>query len=171
MRLTADDVAAVDVAQAFTLFHAFYAGLEPVLVSRLGMLSLAGLYRPRCHLLADDLATLGYSLPQPWPSIVPDDEAGLLGLVYAIEGSALGGQVVARHLRSRLGAEFSDSLTFFSALTNGVGAHWQRVLAALRQALGREPALDAMSAAANGVFASLIRLAETCSSEPCLTLR
>ena len=138
------------------VFYAFYAGLEQVLPPRLADSPHAGLYRPRRGLLASDLAGLGVPAPAPLTIALPATDAGLLGVIYAVEGSALGGQVLTRHLGARLGCEFS----YFSDLAEGVGGHWQRVLASLRQALVDQEQLDEVIAGATLVFSSLIRLAE-----------
>jgi len=151
-----DDVVSADVARALMLFHAFYAGLEQVLLPRLANSPHIGLYRPRGALLARDLAGLGVQPPAALAVDLPATEAGLLGVIYAVEGSALGGQVLARHLGARLGREFS----YFSDLAAGVGDHWQRVLATLRQELVDQDRLDEVSAGAALVFSSLIRLAD-----------
>lgn len=162
-RLTQDDVGLADVCHALILFHAFYAGLERVLLPRLANSPHAGLYRPRRVLLATDLAVLGVIPPTALAIDLPVTEAGLLGVIYATEGSALGGQVLARHFAARLGREFA----YFTALAEGVGGHWQRVLAALRQELVDEDRLDEVGAGAALVFSSLIRLADQGQPDGC----
>lgn len=158
-RLLQANVAPADVAQALSHFHAFYAGLEASLLPRVQGSPLASLYRPRQALLAADLATLGQMPSAPLPLALPAGDAGLLGVIYAVEGSALGGQVLNRHLRSCLGDEFAASLQYFSRLAEGVGSHWQQVLDSLRRTLVEPGRLDEVGAGADLVFAALIRLA------------
>lgn len=155
-RLTQEDVGLADVVRALILFHAFYDALEQALLPRLENSPHAGLYRQRRALLASDLAALGVQPSVTTAVDLPATDAGLLGVIYAVEGSALGGQVLARHFAARLGREFD----YFTALAEGVGGHWQRVLAVLRQVLVDEDRLDEVSAGAALVFSSLIRLAD-----------
>ncbi len=51
-------------------------------------------WRPRTSLLADDLARLDASMPAPLPFVAQD--AARWGALYVIEGSRLGGQLLAR---------------------------------------------------------------------------
>jgi heme oxygenase (biliverdin-IX-beta and delta-forming) len=159
-RLMNDDVAPADVARVFVIFHAFYDGLERVLLPYLATLPHSPLYRPRRALLAMDLGTLGCPLPAAAPLVLPSSLGAVMGVIYAVEGSSLGGQVVARHLASRLGRDFADSLCFFSAMADGVGEHWRTVLFALREVLADDECVDAVVEGATFVFSSLIRLAD-----------
>jgi heme oxygenase (biliverdin-IX-beta and delta-forming) len=54
--------------------------------------------RPRLPLLAQDLAALGATLPQPLPLRAAMGEGYRWGLLYALEGSRLGGAVLARQV-------------------------------------------------------------------------
>ena len=156
-RLTRDDVSPADVTQALSLFHAFYHGLEDELMQRLAATPFAHLYRPRRALLAGDLATLGAPLPASVEVSLPASALGLLGVVYAVEGSALGGQVLGRHLCRCLGEDFAGSLAYFNAFAGGT--HWQLLLRVLADKLREENAVAAVGDGAALVFSSLIRLA------------
>ncbi|MCW2777690.1 MAG: hem oxygenase [Frankiales bacterium] len=90
--------------------------------------------RQRAHLLDDDLAALSAhdaALPRPRPvPPVLDSLAAGLGWLYVLEGSALGGRVVAGHARRALGADLP--VTFFSGETrHGLRTDWRSLLAAL----------------------------------------
>jgi len=52
--------------------------------------------RPRADLLRRDLAELGVTMPEPLPFALPDDAASAFGAAYVIEGSRLGGGMLAR---------------------------------------------------------------------------
>lgn len=54
-------------------------------------------WRPRTAALAADLAALGQSLPAALPFVL-ENEGARWGALYVIEGSRLGGQVLARGL-------------------------------------------------------------------------
>ena len=55
-------------------------------------------WRPRLPLIAADLAALGQELPAPSPLDLPIDKAIADGVVYVLEGSRLGGQILARQV-------------------------------------------------------------------------
>lgn len=52
-------------------------------------------FEPRTPLLQQDLAALGLAMPEPFEMRAPDNEAGAFGALYVIEGSRLGGGVLA----------------------------------------------------------------------------
>jgi heme oxygenase len=58
--------------------------------------------RPRTALLHDDLAALGLDLPPLLPFPRPDDIAAAFGAAYVIEGSRLGGGMLARRVAADL---------------------------------------------------------------------
>ena len=100
--------------------------------------------RRRSHLLTADLAALGAQAdgcvaapPLPTPSAV-------LGAVYVLEGSRLGGRLLARSVPADLPRGFIDS---------GDPALWRRLIDALDKALATEEHMDAATAAARAVFA------------------
>ncbi|MDE0880132.1 MAG: biliverdin-producing heme oxygenase [Sphingomonas bacterium] len=53
-------------------------------------------WRPRLALIAADLADLGHTMPAPCALDLPPDAAVADGVVYVLEGSRLGGQILAR---------------------------------------------------------------------------
>ena len=58
--------------------------------------------RPRAPLIEADLAALGFSLPALLPLPTPDDPATAFGMAYVIEGSRLGGGMLARQVPADL---------------------------------------------------------------------
>jgi heme oxygenase len=158
-RLQQPDVGVADVVRAFHVFHAFYDGLEPVLLPRLVDSPWAGLYRPRRGVLARDLANLGAPLPPAMPIDLPVADAALLGIVYAVEGSALGGRWLQRHLAERLGGDFAHRLSYFSAMADGIETHWPQVLSSLRRVLADAEQAAAATDGAMRVFNALLHLA------------
>lgn len=166
--LMSPTLALTDLQRAFQVFHAFYAWVEPRLSPRLAPAGLCALYRPRLSWLDADLALLEIpALPAVSLDPMPSSRAGLLGVIYAIEGSALGGQVLQRHLRERLGDDFALRLSYFQRMAEGIGPHWQAVLNTLRAELNDASALHAAVDGVEWVFSSLIALADAARHDRC----
>jgi heme oxygenase len=51
--------------------------------------------------------------------------AAILGACYVFEGSTLGGQFIARHLREKLGMDAGEGDRYFSSYGPDVGSKWQ----------------------------------------------
>ncbi len=56
---------------------------------------------------------------------------GVLGALYVVEGSTLGGQVIARRLRERLGIDAHSGAGFFSGYAERTGTMWKELVAFL----------------------------------------
>jgi heme oxygenase len=94
----------------------------------------------RSHLVADDLAVLDAappSRPVRLPALRTFGEA--LGCLYVLEGSSLGGSVLAPALRDAVG---DVPLRFFSGEGRGHPAPWQAVRHALRRFDARDEPRD-----------------------------
>jgi heme oxygenase len=123
-------------------------------------------YRSRTPALDADLAELG-RIPFPFTGCLPaPDIAGAhIGLLYVLEGSALGGQVLARQLRLALGAECP--LRFFTgqgeiATASRWAAFWQYANHCC------DPAdFPVAEAAAIGLFAAFSQHLDTCLPQLC----
>ena len=59
--------------------------------------------------------------------------AELLGVCYVLEGSTLGGQFIARHLRERLGLKNGEGARYFLSYGAAVGARWREFGAELER--------------------------------------
>ncbi|MBN6152771.1 biliverdin-producing heme oxygenase [Xanthomonas sp. AmX2] len=105
-------------------------------------------YLPRTPLLARDLAALR-AAPAP-AQAAPDapDPAHRWGMLYVIEGSRLGGRVIARQLRAVL-AELAPALSYFE-LGHADTASWRRFQQRLERAL---PGASQRQAAVDGARA------------------
>ena len=66
-------------------------------------------FRARTPLLADDLAALGASFPTPLPA-PPADDAAAWGALYVLEGSRLGGRLLAAQVASDLPAAYLGAI-------------------------------------------------------------
>ncbi len=119
--------------------------------------------RRKAWRIARDLLALGHDAASiaalPRCARLPDvgDLPRGLGCLYVIEGSMLGGRVLARALRARLGPAVAGALSFLDAYGERLAALWSDLGRALDQA-GRAPAARAaILAAANDTFACVER--------------
>lgn len=133
--LGAGTVTAADAAWFLGKLYGFVAPCEAALQAHAAALDPAWELpaRRRAHFIPADLADLGAATqPLPLSSWLPPlaTEAQALGVLYVLEGSTLGGQVIARQLeKNGLGAA-RRYFTAYGALT---GPRWQaacRLLAA-----------------------------------------
>lgn len=149
-------------AGLLTALHPFHAGAEASLRRVPGWddldpaVDLAG--RQRAFLILRDLDALGVAAPPAGNEWLPELEslAAALGCLYVLEGSSLGGGIVAHRARARLG---DVPVGFFSGSGRRVGAEWrslQRALDAFGSASG-EPVRARVVSAAHETFAAFTR--------------
>jgi heme oxygenase len=95
--------------------------------------------RRRLHLLAADLSALGVSagrldaLPS-CPLVELRDGIEGLGSLYVLEGSTLGGKVIARNVARRLGDAGGESSSYFRGYGDNTSRMWRSFLARLDEA-------------------------------------
>ncbi|MCF4129239.1 biliverdin-producing heme oxygenase [Methylobacterium sp. SyP6R] len=119
-------------------FWGFHAVLEPALAASLDD---APFFDPRRRLahLAADLRILGFDDAKiqilPCPRLAPPrDRAEAFGALYVLEGSTLGGQVIAKHIGRQLGLTAECGCRYYAAHGRETGAMWK----AFRQRLAEE---------------------------------
>ncbi|QJU57567.1 biliverdin-producing heme oxygenase [Sphingomonas sp. AP4-R1] len=100
--------------------------------------------RPRAPLIAGDLRGLGLDVPSPLAFPAPASDAAAFGMAYVIEGSRLGGGMLAK----RVGR---DLPTAYLSATHLAG-EWRGFLSALDQAAEGEDWIAGMIAAARATF-------------------
>ena len=116
--------------------------------------------RRRASLLADDLLTMGEAAA-PAEDDVPharmeatavpgDPRAVFLGRMYVMEGSTLGGQLLARHVEQQLGLEPGRGDSYFAGYGDHTGRRW-REFKALLEALP-DTDTDTVIASARNMF-------------------
>ena len=135
------------------LFAPLERGLAAHAATDPGMLDVA--QRARADLALADLAVLGVA-PQRVAALeqcphvpVPRDRAAALGVCYVLDGSTLGGKLIADAVvRAGVPVAATRSLTG----REGAGRRWRETTAAV-EAAGPE-AVDAMAAAATATFAA-----------------
>lgn len=145
--------------RALQSLHAFHAAWEPVATRTLA--DQNWMLAPRAALIVRDLAALGEPprlavRPADLAATGAHDPRAVWGGVYVVEGSALGGAVIAKALR---GADWlpAGGLVSFDPHGRAVAARWTDC----RARLERLPLENAglIVAAAEGAFAALLELA------------
>jgi len=115
---------------------------------------------PRSPLLAADLRTLGVdaealaALPQVTPPSL-ERPAQRLGLRYVLDGSILGGKVIAVRLKHNLGIGAETGGGFFASAGLDAENQWGIFVATLDSLLPSEPARAEAVTAALAAFAAL----------------
>lgn len=113
-------------------FH-FYRAIEAGIEDFLGTHDLGFDYAPRRKLpwITADLQQLGvdplapgYRPRQPLEAFPIRNRGQLLGTLYTIEGSTLGGQVISRHMATNLALTASHGARFFNAYGEQTPVYW-----------------------------------------------
>jgi heme oxygenase len=159
-KLLTVDFGRVEYIALLDAMHAFYGSIEPEIAGALESIpQLHGLLdgrRPRS--LAEDLRWLGARPTRhraPMPTI--DCEAAGLGALYVIEGSGLGGRVIARHLADQLGYQSGQGASFYGGLSAEVARiRWQTLGEVLEMQTGAS-CQDVIVATARATFESMER--------------
>jgi heme oxygenase len=130
-RLLAADLTTAEYVAVLRHMHGFLAVVEPGMAAALsGHPEAAALLDGgRLRALEQDLAWFGAGtapLREPPPAL--SGAAAALGALYVVEGSGLGGRVIARHLASNLGVTPGAGASFYGGPTaEGARLRWQRL--------------------------------------------
>ena len=128
--LVDDAFAHYDLGQkdSYRLFLAAHARVLPAVEGAIFAGSPWPAWKPRTSVLFEDLAVLG-AVPPPSPVVftAPRDAESLWGLLYVLEGSKLGGAMLARRVgeglpKTYLAARDTRWADFLSALELGFAA-------------------------------------------------
>jgi heme oxygenase len=141
-------------------FHGFYQPLEPILAgfSHWSALGLNLAQRRKTPWLLRDLSCLASTTADLPACPAVDwihDAAAAMGTFYVLEGSTLGGQVIARHVATHLGLTPDHGLAFFSSYGESVGPRWKETREALLRFAEQSGEEDAMVDAAKKTFMAL----------------
>ena len=94
----------------------------------------------------------------------------IFGSMYVLEGSALGGQVIAKVARDALGFGPANGAAYFNGVDSHTMARWNDFCALLDQQVGPGgPARQEACAAAQQTFDALISTFKTLVVDPCAT--
>ena len=131
-------------------FRGFFAGWEPA-ARNAAPPALAPLLleRARTPLLDRDLAALGCIPELAIATALPamSGIVSLLGSMYVLEGSRLGGQYLVRGLESRLGLTPQRGLSFFYGFGPQTGSQWKAFCAIVEQHVPPSASQEAVAAA------------------------
>jgi len=112
--------------------------------------------RRKAHLLEADLRILGLSEAQietlPKAAIELDTQAQRMGAMYVMEGSTLGGMVIAKHIHKTLGLDPQNGASFFQPYGQTLSARWKSFLAAFTDYTLSEQAEQEVITAATDTF-------------------
>lgn len=118
-------------------FYMFYEPFETEILPRLPE-AWSTLFESRHKLqaLINDLAFVGsvnahLNRCPTFPAYA--DLPQILGALYVVEGSTLGGQLITRHVRQVLGLSENEGLQFFSSYGDEVGSKWRSFRELLQQ--------------------------------------
>jgi heme oxygenase len=148
-------------------FFGFYAPIEAGLARVASGRPPLGLpLRARTALIESDLLSLGLSrreiadLPRcaDLPQLSCREE--LAGCLYVLEGACLGGQVIARALRERLGVARGNGASFFIGDADGTLVRWSSFLAWLEDLVRAGSATAEIVASARATFLAFARWVE-----------
>lgn len=116
--------------------------------------------------ILQDMAWFGISPPpirdRPAPRLITD-EHGVFGVLYTIEGSSLGGRLIAQRLSTHFGLTPQRGARFFSGYGDNIDARWNEVVSMLNFGLIQPAAMDSAIRSANDTF----HLIEACLDEHC----
>ena len=128
--------------------------------------------RARSPLLVADLMTLGVSrravdnLPDWALSLELASEGAVLGSLYVLEGSTLGGVQIARALKGRFGGGTGEARQFFLGRGERNGAMWAELVARLETHAEHQKVCDDAVTAALDTFGEFERWMTGWAIEP-----
>lgn len=134
-RVTSDSIQLDEYYKILEAFWGYYAPLEPLLFENASdswMESFNVSLREKLPLLKADLLSTGKHTNEsiallPLCDKLPDtgSSAKKLGILYVLEGSTLGGSVITRHLKSKLGDSVANSTQFYFPYGEMTGPNWK----------------------------------------------
>ena len=163
-RIIQPSVNIMDYQKLLCVMFQFYSIVRLGLPSAVLNQQYKNLYGTRLEALACDLSTLGYSLPSTGSirtesAFISQSDDYLLGVLYATEGTVLGGQVIIRHCQKVLGNQIEFAQQYFTGLITLPDKHWQETLLYIQKMLLNEKSAGSAVQGATAVFSCLEALA------------
>jgi heme oxygenase len=149
------DVSLQDYARYLTLMHPVVADAEQNVTKLLeDVLDDLDSRRKLCS-IEDDLRFLGIT-PTPADRIFDvDDQAFALGVMYVVEGSALGGRFILKNLEKSLGLSAEAGASYFAGYGNVTGSMWKRFVEQMSEFEKRTGSGDTIIAGAVHAFSAI----------------
>ncbi len=159
-------------------FYSFYHDYESILLQACADFPYDAYARQKLPLLEQDAKALGVSLERSegvFPLINLDDQAKVLGMIYVVEGSSLGGQVISKHLAQNLGLNAMHGAAYFHGYGSATGPRWRETQAFLDDFEVQGGSIATMITTARLVFVDLqsrlhyhmaAKLADSSAEEP-----
>lgn len=121
------DLTIQDYGNVLCGFRAILASWEPLVLRSLAPAAPAlAAGREKLPLLADDLQFLRITCPSRSADLSGfDSPEALVGGLYVMEGSTLGGQVLLRHLSRQLGVAPGRGASYFNSYGSATGTMWK----------------------------------------------
>ncbi len=136
----------------FRYYHPLEKQLEPYISAQL--------HESHSLRIQHDIASLDptYHISHQEPAIVPviSSPAGALGVLYVLEGSTLGGQIITKMLSKQLKTATDKGFSFYNPYGDATGEHWKTFRAQLDQVRSEQENEEVINAA-NETFLSLNR--------------
>jgi heme oxygenase len=116
-------------------------------------------YIPRLPLLNCDLSSLGEMKEAHLIENIKSlpNKAEILGLLYVVEGSTLGGQIISRHLHDRIGAKIGHAMRFYTLDGKMLPDHWSQVKSLFRENLRDQEGIAQSVSSARDAFQLLLQ--------------
>lgn len=152
---TLDELSTLDVyRRCLRELHAIHAAWEPAVLRTAGLSTVIAdaAARTKLPLLERDLRSIGAAPDRLRVSAPALGLAEALGAMYVLEGSTLGGQVIARHVAGPLGVTADSGLAFFTCYGARTGEMWKRFGDALESWAADDGDADAVVAGAIQCF-------------------
>lgn len=142
--------------------YGFYQPMEERIAPFLPLMNFPQPVSNRAHHILTDLQALGANGIIPLSTDLPvlNDPLEALGALYVLEGSSLGGRIIARMLRKEAALP-ANAFQFFEGHQENTGAHWQAFVRRLNQLAVTPSEIATVSAAANITFAAHTRWMQT----------
>jgi len=143
-----------DYLELLSLMYGFYSAMEDELLPFLRTHEDVDFSeRRKAAWLIHDMETLGKAGDLKKCGVLPsiESQASALGAMYVLEGSTLGGPIIAKMIRQQLGIEGENGFTFFMSYGKDAPVMWQRFKDSLAKPF-RADEHEAIIRAANETF-------------------
>lgn len=149
-----------DYLELLVKFYKFYRHFEPGLITAMAARKIAFDYRERLKTpkLIADLQSLGMNekaigvISADENDLIFDSGEKIFGALYVVEGSTLGGQIIARHLKARFGLNETGGAAFFAGYAAQTGLMWNEFRAAITDFAASDSNHDEIIGAAQKTF-------------------